>query len=238
MRALAKRDPRPDAPRNSTSTQERILDAAEALFAERGFAGAAIREIASSVELNPASLYNHFASKQLLYEAVLERGLRPVFELLDSLPPVRWVPEKLDAATDTLMAHLARQPHLPRLLAQEALSGGEHLTRLTQNWLRPMYDHALATFQESRADPKSGVLSIWEEEELPLLLLQFHHLVLANFALVPMLREVLDEDPLSPQSIERQRRFVRKVVRLLIGGRVSSEESQLGLPARIQADQS
>ena len=63
-------------------TRDRILDAAEILFAERGLAGTAVRDIASEVGLNPASLYNHFPSKLALYEAVLERGVRPLLEVL------------------------------------------------------------------------------------------------------------------------------------------------------------
>ena len=235
METLAKRDRGGSGP-GPTPTPERILDAAESLFADRGFAGAAMRDIASSVELTPASLYNHFPSKQALYEAVLERGLRPMFGVLDSLAPSDWAPERLDAATDTLMAHLARQPRLPRLLAQEALSGGEHLTRLTQNWLRPLYDQALATFRKSRASGRSDALSIWDDEDLPLLLMLFHHVVLANFALIPMLREVLEEDPLSQASIERQRRFVRKVVRLLIVGNLSSDAPRVRTSARSDAN--
>jgi AcrR family transcriptional regulator len=223
MKALENRTQGAGAP-GPTPTPERILDAAEALFADRGFAGAAMRDIAAAVELTPASLYNHFPSKQALYEAVLERGLRPMFGVLDSLAPSDWAPERLDAATDTLMAHMARQPQLPRLLAQEALSGGEHSTRLTQDWLRPLYDQALETFRQSRARGRSNALSIWDDEDLPLLLMLFHHVVLANFALIPMLREVLDGDPLSQASIDRQRRFVRKVVRLLIVGNLTSDE--------------
>ena len=72
----------------SGSTRDRILDAAEALFADRGYAGAAMRDLAARVDLNPASLYNHFPSKRALYEAVLERGLRPMSELLESLQDV------------------------------------------------------------------------------------------------------------------------------------------------------
>ena len=55
-------------------TRDRILDTAEALFAERGFAGTAVRDIAAAVGLTAASLYNHFAGKEALYAAVLERG--------------------------------------------------------------------------------------------------------------------------------------------------------------------
>jgi AcrR family transcriptional regulator len=98
------------------STRERILDAAEALFASRGFEGAAMRDIAAGANLNPASLYNHFTSKQALFEAVLERGLRPLFAVLDALELVDWSPASLDAATDTFIAQLSRQPRLPALL--------------------------------------------------------------------------------------------------------------------------
>jgi AcrR family transcriptional regulator len=201
-----------------SSTRERILDAAESLFASRGFEGAAMRDIAAGANLNPASLYNHFASKQALFEAVLERGLRPLFALLDTLELVDWSPESLDAATDTFISQLALQPRLPALLEQEALIGGRHLTRLTEQWLRPLFDRALATVEETRASGRTGALAHWEDDELPILLMTFHHVILGNFALAPMLREVLDEDPLSPDALERQRRFARKVVRLLILG--------------------
>ena len=66
-------------PERGKATADRILDAAECLFAEHGFAGTAVRDIAARVSLNPASLYNHFPGKQDLYAAVLDRGLPPVF---------------------------------------------------------------------------------------------------------------------------------------------------------------
>ena len=59
----------------SESTRERILDVAEALFAERGLAGTAVRDIAREAGLTAPSLYNHFDGKHALYEAVLVRGV-------------------------------------------------------------------------------------------------------------------------------------------------------------------
>ena len=52
-------------------TVARGLDAAEAVFAESGFAGASVRDIASRAGLNAASLYNYYPGKQELYEAVM-----------------------------------------------------------------------------------------------------------------------------------------------------------------------
>jgi len=204
------RDTKPLPEITSPSTSERILDAAEFLFADRGFAGTGMRDIANRVDLNPASLYNHFASKQALYEKVLERGLRPIFEVLDALRNTDWSAESLNHETNMLLARLARRPHMARLIVHETLAGGENLRRIARDWLRPLYSRALATFLENPTTRD------WEKDELPLLLMSFHHLVLGYFAAAPMLREVMHEDPLSPEAMERQSRFMQKIVRLLV----------------------
>src|SRR5207253_1754397 len=51
-----------------TSTRDAILDAAERCFADRGFAGVSMREIAAEAGLrNQATLYHHFTDKRPLY---------------------------------------------------------------------------------------------------------------------------------------------------------------------------
>src|SRR5947207_13065534 len=68
--------------REAPSTRDAILDAAERRFAERGFAGASMREIASEAGLkNQASLYHHFRHKRALYAAVRPRGIAPIIAL-------------------------------------------------------------------------------------------------------------------------------------------------------------
>ena len=84
---MADTAPNPSAPMVGTpDTRDRILDAAEALFAAQGLAGTAVRDIAREVGLTPASLYNHFAGKQAIYDAVLERGVTPLLNLMRELP--------------------------------------------------------------------------------------------------------------------------------------------------------
>lgn len=61
--------------RSAALTQERILDAAEAEFAARGFAGARLREIALGAGIQPALIHHYFADKQGLYEAVVRRAV-------------------------------------------------------------------------------------------------------------------------------------------------------------------
>lgn len=53
-------------------TQDRIIDAARRLFAERGFYGASMDQIARDIGLTKQALIHHFGSKEKLYGAVLE----------------------------------------------------------------------------------------------------------------------------------------------------------------------
>ena len=54
------------------STKARILAAAEAVFAAKGFDGASTREIAAAAGVNISSLHYHWESKETLYFAVFE----------------------------------------------------------------------------------------------------------------------------------------------------------------------
>src|SRR5271157_4799471 len=68
-------------------TKEKILDAAERLFADHGFASTSLRQITAEAGVNLAAVNYHFHSKEALLSAVLERKVRPVnvrrIELLD-----------------------------------------------------------------------------------------------------------------------------------------------------------
>jgi AcrR family transcriptional regulator len=60
--------------------RQSLLDAAARAFKEKGFDGATIRDIASAVNMLPGSVYYHFASKEELFVAVHEEGIRRVTE--------------------------------------------------------------------------------------------------------------------------------------------------------------
>jgi AcrR family transcriptional regulator len=60
------------------STEQRILDAAEALFAEHGFAGTSLRTITARAGVNLAAVNYHFGSKEALLRATLDRIISPV----------------------------------------------------------------------------------------------------------------------------------------------------------------
>jgi AcrR family transcriptional regulator len=61
-----------------SDTRTRILDSAERLFAEAGFAATSVRGITADAGVNLAAVNYHFGSKDALLVAVLERRLAPV----------------------------------------------------------------------------------------------------------------------------------------------------------------
>lgn len=64
----------------SLDTKQRILDVAEQLFAEHGFAGASLRHIIADAGVNLAAVHYHFHSKESLLEAVIVRRTAPLNE--------------------------------------------------------------------------------------------------------------------------------------------------------------
>jgi AcrR family transcriptional regulator len=73
----------------ATSTKDRILDAAERLFAEKGFAQTSLRDITAEAGVNLAAVNYHFQSKNHLIGAVFDRRIGPLNEerlaMLDQL---------------------------------------------------------------------------------------------------------------------------------------------------------
>lgn len=59
-------------------TQERILDAAESLFAQQGVSATSLRSITTRAGVNTAAIHYHFGSKQALVSAILTRRIAPL----------------------------------------------------------------------------------------------------------------------------------------------------------------
>src|SRR5437867_8837328 len=59
-------------------TKQRILDSAERLFADRGFAATSLRTIIADARVNLAAIHYHYRSKEALLDAVILRRLGPI----------------------------------------------------------------------------------------------------------------------------------------------------------------
>lgn len=207
---LAPLAPRPRAAGERTA--ERILDAAEALFAERGYNGTTLRDVATRVGVRPPSLYNHFASKDALYAAVLERGIGPLVELLARSAAAPDDPATEPGALVTqVMEILARRPGLPRLVLHETLAGGQRLTPILRSWIAPAFARAHELVAASPA------ASRWDPAQTPLLVLAMYHVVVGYFTTAPVYRDLSGTELLGDAALEAQTRFLRELVGRLFG---------------------
>jgi len=79
---MASPSPQPDAlpAGEAPDGRQRILDTAASLFLERGYEATSLREIATAVGMKAGSLYYHFASKEVLLQAILQRGIDVMVE--------------------------------------------------------------------------------------------------------------------------------------------------------------
>lgn len=103
----------------SEATRAALLEEATALFAGRGYAGTSLEDVAAATRVTRGAVYHHFASKQALFEAVLDqqesRAMREVADAATSADP-------REAALQALGAFLDRccDPVYGRLCWQEA----------------------------------------------------------------------------------------------------------------------
>lgn len=191
------------------STRELILDAAERLFAERGFAGVSMRDIVGDTSLkNQASLYHHFRNKQSLYEAVLGRGMDNLAALMPGAGSAGTA-EQVAENLDRLLDYLADHPHLARLIQRAALDDSQYLQSAVRRLLRPLYTQGRQAL--------SGADGIWKQDEMPHLAAGLYHLIFGYFANAALLDAVIIDDPLSPSAVDRQRRFLKTAVARLLG---------------------
>ena len=89
-------------------TVVRILDTAEHLFADRGFAETSLRTITSRAGVNLAAVNYHFGSKKALIQAVFERFLTPFCVALDAALDRRLAADSPALQLDELLAVIAR----------------------------------------------------------------------------------------------------------------------------------
>lgn len=193
--------------RKGELTAERILDAAEALFAERGYAGTTLRDVAAEVGLRTPSLYNHFPNKESLYAAVLERGISPVLDVLTEVVSARESRDRgMREVTRRAMQLVGRRPNVPRLIQHETLSGGRMLTPMLREWIQRTFARAYEMVETSAAATR------WKPDQFQLLVLAMYHVFVGYFTIAPVYKDLNGEDLLTEQSLAKQTNFFADLV--------------------------
>jgi AcrR family transcriptional regulator len=98
-------------------TRDLLLDAAEASFAEGGFRGASVRQITGKARANLGAVTYHFGSKAALFEAVVERAVRNLHDVLAAAAGRPGTPpERLERIVLAHFRFLHEHPRVRRLI--------------------------------------------------------------------------------------------------------------------------
>ena len=104
------------------ASSEKILDAAERLFAKHGFVATTIKMIAAESGQNSALIYYYYDSKATLYGHVLDRLIARISsEAVSRIGPDSTPESVVSAVVESQVAVLVANPHLPVLLARELI---------------------------------------------------------------------------------------------------------------------
>jgi AcrR family transcriptional regulator len=194
------------APGQPSSTYDRILDAAEDLFAASGYSATALAEVADVVGIRTPSLYNHFKNKEALYGAVLDRLIESFSAPLDKFNQGQVTQEQVFYGLESIVRQHHANPNLARLLQHAALSGGPHTDELIDRLFRPMFGSAEKLEGGDIPMLGDGGLQPWA-------VMAFNNLVMSYVTMAPMYRDVLGQDPFSEEALENQLKLIKNLLR-------------------------
>ena len=137
-----------DAAISSAASRERIVLAAGAVFAEKGYESATVREICAAAEVNVASVNYYFGDKSQLYLETVRRArqLRAEERPLPSRPEGTAVELRLYDFVSTILQRMLGSEHGPwpvRLMLREVLQPTQACRELVEDYFRPHFEHLL-----------------------------------------------------------------------------------------------
>lgn len=148
--------------------EDKILDAALEVFADYGFKGATIDQIASRAGMSKPNLLYYFRRKRDLYVAVLERTLDMWLEPLGAIRADGDPAEEIRAYINRKLAFSKERPTASRLFANEIIQGAPLLKPLLQGGLRDIVDEKAAVIRGwakagkiADVDPYHLIFVIW-----------------------------------------------------------------------------
>jgi TetR/AcrR family transcriptional regulator len=193
---------------DAEATRTRILDAAERVFARRGYAAATTQELAAEAGIQKRMLFYYFANKDEVYERVLERllaGIQAIHARFQNEPG----PQGLADFVAALVRSAAARPEPLLIWMREIMDDGPHLERLAARWVGPL---VRAGADEVRRNVEAGVFARLPPEQV---LEAIGGLALFPILTAPLARRVTGSDPLAADAVERQ---VAVAIRFALAG--------------------
>lgn len=189
--------------RSPRSTRDLIISEAIACFAERGYDGTSLNDIAAGVGIRRPSLLHHFPSKETLYGSVFEQILSDWLERVGQAVEMEgtgWA--KVELVLRAGFALFEDNPDYVRMMRREALDGGVRLGIDLASVLKPLFA-AAAEYLDRMMD--EGVLKRHDSRHL---LITGYGAILTYFSDAPFITDLLEHEALTGANISEHREAV------------------------------
>ncbi len=132
---------------SDNKTEQKIIEAAEIVFHEKGFDGARMQEIADKASINKGLLHYYFKSKDALFDAIFNMALKKMSGTINSILKMDIsLEEKMNLIIDSYMNLLLRNSSLPRFVITELNKDSD---RFIKKYLSGEINNVFANFINS-----------------------------------------------------------------------------------------
>ncbi len=193
--------------RKGERTIQRALDAAEQLFADQGYEGTTVRQIADAIDIREPSLYKHFQGKDAIYAAVLERGTKPLVDEIEgwlanqlTLNDLLIIPTKMNEL-------LAQHPNLARLLQREMMAS--EISPVALQWFQQLFGRGVELTRNFISEPQM-------EKQSLLYVIALTNVALGYYSSASLFKQLDMEDLLDPETIDQQSEVFTKIFKTFL----------------------
>lgn len=197
--------------RDGAESRRELLAAARRLFAEHGYHGASVGDIARSAGLRKPSLFHHFTSKDVVYATVMEEVFSEFGTAISAAAQTRGTyAARLDAMNDAIVDFLVEHPEAARLLFREAI---EPVAGMEKKGVTGAISVLALAEQFLLAGMKAREFVVQDAKQLLLSLTGLH---LTYFAIAPVAGPYLGGDVTTPDLAKARKEAVREQARRLV----------------------
>ncbi len=196
--------------------EARILQAADTLFAEAGYAATSVREVAERAGVNKALVFYYFRSKERLFERVLQRyydGHQGA--IVQALAGAGDLRTRLHRMIDTYLDFMAANVGYARLVQGLVAGSGEHIGLIQRNI------EMLQSATTRSLDEVGGFQGALAARQF---FVTFSGAVINYFTYAPALAGAWEGDPLAPAAVAERREHLHWLVDAIVD-RLESESA-------------